>query len=182
MCFYCILQVFRPPYAEVPVLSILEKTGACIRFFSKSGVLSVFLAKRKSPSGRSVGAFPAYFLNSLLGLLQMFCQGTVRAEGEEEMYALRRPLLGGVNVGLEILDLHNHPVLVGKGLHASDPMGARCHVNKEHAEEQANHKRKSQILRNRRREAPKRWKTAGKSAPEYYPSSCCSPKDGSLLL
>ena len=119
MCFYCILQVFRPPYAEAPVLPILEKTGACIRFFSKSAVLSDFLA---IPSDRAIGVLPAYFFDSLLRLPQMFCQRSIRAKGKEEVYALRRPLLGGVNMGLKVLDFHNHPVLIGKGLHASDPM------------------------------------------------------------
>jgi hypothetical protein len=54
----------------------------------------------------------------------MFSEGALRTKGEKEVNARGRTLLSGMDMDFEILDLYDHPILVGKGFYAGGPMGA----------------------------------------------------------
>ena len=51
------------------------------------------------------------------------------------MNARGSPFLCGLDMGFEILDLHDHAVRIGKGFYAGGPMGARGHVHKKDTKE-----------------------------------------------
>ena len=80
-------------------------------------------------------------------LSQMFGKGTLGAKGEEKMSTHRSAFLCGMNMGLEVLDLHDHVVFIGKGLYTGGPMGTQSHVHKKYAEEKTDHEGKRQVLR-----------------------------------
>ena len=63
----------------------------------------------------------------------MFGEGTLGAKGEEEMNTRRSPFLCGMNMGFEVLDLHDYIVFIGKGLYTGGPMGTQSHVHKKNA-------------------------------------------------
>ena len=65
-----------------------------------------------------------YLFHRLMCLPQMFSEGALRTKGEKEVNARGRTLLSGMDMDFEILDLYDHPILVGKGFYASGPMGA----------------------------------------------------------
>ena len=77
----------------------------------------------------------------------MFGEGTLGAKGEEEMNTRRSPFLCGMNMGFEVLDLHDHIVFIGKGLYTGGPMGTQSHVNKKNSEEKTDHEGKRQITK-----------------------------------
>ena len=85
----------------------------------------------------------------LMRLPQMFDEGTLGAKSEKEMNARGSPFLCGLDMGFEILDLHDHAVRIGKGLYTGGPMGTQSHVHKKNAEEKTDHEGKRQVTRAR---------------------------------
>ena len=63
-----------------------------------------------------------YLFHRLMRLPQMFDEGTLGAKSEKEMNARGSPFLCGLDMGFEILDLHDHAVRIGKGTPKNKPI------------------------------------------------------------
>ena len=63
------------------------------------------------------------------------------------MVPLSRFILGTANMRLDVFIADNNVVVFGELFKLDDQLGRIGYVNDEHAEKQADHKRKSQILR-----------------------------------